>query len=95
MELKLLFFTERNNGYNLLRHNVYIHSTCTLKLGSQVVDNSIIGENTRVGEGCQITNSIIGAGVTIGNNCVIESKDFNFELVDSWTCHRIFSNSIL
>lgn len=65
---------KRNNGYNLLRHNVYIHSTCTLKLGSQVVDNSIIGENTRVGEGCQITNSIIGAGVTIGNNCVIENS---------------------
>ena len=66
--------TGKNNGYNLLRHNVYIHTTCTLKLGSVVRDNSIIGENTNIGEGCSITNSIVGAGVTIGNNCVIESK---------------------
>nr|XP_018670398.1 translation initiation factor eIF-2B subunit epsilon-like isoform X2 [Ciona intestinalis] len=61
-------------NYSLLRHNLYLHNTCTLGKNSQVLDCSLIGRGTKIGNRCKITNSVIGNGCTIEDDCVIDGS---------------------
>uniref|UniRef100_A0A8D3CKA9 Translation initiation factor eIF2B subunit epsilon n=1 Tax=Scophthalmus maximus TaxID=52904 RepID=A0A8D3CKA9_SCOMX len=50
------------------RHNVYRGCGVSLGLGSQMVENVLIGYDTSIGANCHISNSVIGNNCTIGDN---------------------------
>uniref|UniRef100_H2ZHD7 W2 domain-containing protein n=1 Tax=Ciona savignyi TaxID=51511 RepID=H2ZHD7_CIOSA len=60
--------------YSLLRHNVYLHNTCTLGQNSVVLDCSLIGRGTRIGKRCKISNSVVGNNCHIHDDCIIDGS---------------------
>uniref|UniRef100_H2ZHD6 Translation initiation factor eIF2B subunit epsilon n=1 Tax=Ciona savignyi TaxID=51511 RepID=H2ZHD6_CIOSA len=64
----------KSGDCDLLRHNVYLHNTCTLGQNSVVLDCSLIGRGTRIGKRCKISNSVVGNNCHIHDDCIIDGS---------------------
>lgn len=59
------------DSYSYSRHNLYLHSNVVLAMGSVLHEDVVIGRESRIGKGSQITNSTIGHHCEIGENVSI------------------------
>lgn len=61
-------------AYSYGRHNIYLSGDVTLAVGTELIEDVVIGQGSRVGANSHISQSSIGCDCVIGENVSIEGS---------------------
>ena len=77
-------------NYSYGRHNIYLSGDVTLAVGTELIEDVVIGQGSRIGANSRISQSSIGHNCVIGRNVNIEGSYIwdNVVIEDNCTIHQ-------
>lgn len=77
-------------AYSYGRHNIYLSGDVTLAVGTELIEDVVIGQGSKIGSNSRVSHSSIGRNCVIGENVSIEGSYVwdNVVVADNCTIRR-------